>query len=60
MVLAPEDDGVEDCGDEHGYRQGLIPLVTNDTLDVKQMFKEKIHNRNKDDMEADDDQRTDG
>ena len=55
MVLAPEDDGVEDCGDEHGYRQGLIPLVTNDTLDVKQMFKEKIHNRNKDDMEADDD-----
>lgn len=60
MVLSPENDGVENTGDEQGNGQGLIPMEADDALYVKQMFEGEIHYRNEDDMEADNDQCTDG
>ena len=53
-----KDDGVEEGCDDKRDWQCFVPVVADDALDMEQMLKDEIHNRNEDDMEADDDQRT--
>ena len=55
MSLSEKDDGVEDKGNKQCNRQCFIPVITNNTFNMSQMFNRKIDDGYKNDVEANDD-----
>ena len=60
MVFRPGDDGIEDGNNDECSGQCGVPLVADGTVDSKGMFEGKIDNSNQRDVEADDDEGSEG
>ena len=60
MVLCPENDGIKDGYDDECNRQGFVPLITDRIIEMEKMLQREIGDSDEDDVEADDDQGTNG
>lgn len=46
MAFCPEDDGIENANNDNGDRQSFIPMVTNGSMNVLNIFKHIINDCN--------------
>ena len=53
MLLSPEDNWVEDGGNEQGNGQGLVPMIADGALDVEDMFEYEVNEADDGGMEPD-------
>ena len=60
MALGPEDERVEEGADEEGCGESGIPVVAENAGDMEEVLHHEIDNRDKYNMETDDDEGADG